>query len=478
MLTRRETLTLAGLAGMAVLLPVDRLANAARGGSEVVSTPPFTSAMPIPPVLRPVRSTRTADHYEVRIREAQLELVPGLLSTVRTYDGHLPGPTIRAVRGRTTVVTQINQLGHEVAVHLHGAHVPATEDGHPMDVIPPGGRRTYTYPNVDRAASLWYHDHAHHLEAQNVYYGLSGAYLVSDLQELALGLPSGPYDVPLQIRDARVEADGTLVYTRAAARPQMLVNGKERPYFPVAGRKYRLRLFNQSIDRYLTLRLSDGAEFWQIASDGGLLTAPVPSTAVKISAGERVEIVVDFSRYGPGSSVFLQNSDALSSENPDVLRFDVGAPVEDHSVVPKKLSEIPPPPTATVERNFVLSFDATRGVHLINGQTFDPNRVDVRTRLGTTEIWRITNAEGAVPPPNFHVSHNFHPHVAQFRVLDRDGVPPAPGEAGLKDTVFVPPGSTVRIAVTWTGYAGRYVYHCHQLPHSVEAMMGTIEIEP
>lgn len=432
--------------------------------------------MPVPPVLQPVRRTNIADYYQLRIRQTQVELVPGLLTTVRTYGGHFPGPTIRATRGRATVITHINELGHNVAVHLHGGHVPASEDGHPMDVIAPGASRTYHYPNKQRAASLWYHDHAHHLEAQNVYHGLSGAYLLSDQEESALPLPSGQYDVPLQIRDARVEEDGTLTYTRASARPQMLVNGKERPYFQVAARKYRFRLFNQSIDRYMTLRLSDGAEFVQIATDGGLLAAAVPTTEVRLSAGERAEIVVDFSRYQPGTSVYLQNSDALSTENPDVLRFDVGNPVPDFSHVPDQLSTIPPLPPATVERHFVLDFDADRGVHTINGLDFDPARVDVQTRLGTTEIWTITNAEAPIPPPNFHVSHNFHPHLVQFRVLDRDGVPPAPGEAGWKDTVFVPPGSTVRIAMTWSGYTGRYVYHCHQLPHSVEAMMGQIEI--
>ncbi|MEO3930628.1 multicopper oxidase domain-containing protein [Micromonosporaceae bacterium B7E4] len=478
MLTRRDMIKLGAVGGFALVLPVRQWAERAEPQAAAADAAPFTVPMPIPEVLLPTSRTQTADHYTIRIRQVQAELLPGLPTTVRTYHGRFPGPTIRAAQHRQTVITQVNELDHNVAVHLHGGHVPRSEDGHPTDVILPGASRTYRYPNQQGAASLWYHDHAHHHEAENVYHGLSGAYLLSDAEEARLSLPAGRYDVPLQIRDARIEEDGTLTYTRASARPHMLVNGKERPYFQVDGRKYRLRLFNHSIDRYLNLGLSDGTQFLQIASDGGLLSAPVPSTSVKLSAGERAEIVVDFSRYPPGTSVFLRNSDALSTENPDVLRFDVGAAVADRSRVPDRLAEIPPLPTATVERHFRLDFDATRSVHLINGQGYDPQRVDVRTRLGTTEIWTITNAEAAVPAPNFHVSHNFHTHLAQFRVLDRDGVPPAPGEAGLKDTVFVPPGSTVRIAMTWTGYSGQYVYHCHQLQHSIAAMMGTIEITP
>ncbi|MFV2019033.1 multicopper oxidase family protein [Micromonospora sp. LOL_023] len=480
MLNRREIIKLGALGSAVLALPVDRVLRATVGeptAAPSVATP-FSVRMPIPAVLRRTGVTANTDHYEIRIREVQAELVPGLLTTVRTYNGEFPGPTIRAFRGRRTIVRQVNELGHNVAVHLHGGHVPPGEDGHPLDVIPPGGSRTYRYPNEQRAASLWYHDHAHHHEAVNVYHGLSGAYLLSDPDEARLRLPSGRYDVPLQIRDARIEEDGTLTYTRASARPHMLVNGKERPFFPVAGRKYRLRLFNHSIDRYLNLGLSDNSEFLQIASDGGLLTAPVSTTAVKISAGERADIVVDFSRFAPGASVYLRNSDALSTENADVLRFDIGAGVVDRSRVPAHLADIPPLPVATVSRSFVLDLDPERNMHVINGQGYDSARVDVSTRLGTTEIWSIRNAEAAIPPPNFHVSHNFHTHLAQFRVLDRDGVPPGPAEAGLKDTVFVPPGSTVRIAVTWSGYTGQYVYHCHQLQHSVESMMGTIEITP
>jgi FtsP/CotA-like multicopper oxidase with cupredoxin domain len=63
----------------------------------------------------------------------------------------------------------------------------------------------------------------------------------------------------------------------------------------------------------------------------------------------------------------------------------------------------------------------------------------------------------------------------QFRVLDRNGVPV---EAGWKDTVTVMPGETVRIAATFTGYTGKYVFHCHLIDHATQSMMGQMEIVP
>src|SRR5262247_477316 len=70
--------------------------------------PRFRVPLPIPAVLSPVRADATTDYYELEQREAWVEIVPGLRTRVRGYDGAFPGPTIRARRGRTTVVTHTN----------------------------------------------------------------------------------------------------------------------------------------------------------------------------------------------------------------------------------------------------------------------------------------------------------------------------------------------------------------------------------
>ncbi|MFH9608903.1 multicopper oxidase family protein [Streptomyces sp. NPDC017448] len=477
MLNRRNLLKAAAGAGAVALFPWERVTAAASGSAvamgDAAPTTPFAHAMPLPPVLRPSFSTPTADVYRLRMAESSLEIVKGLRSTVRTYGGSLPGPTIKAVRGRKAIVHQTNGLAVDTAVHLHGGHVRSEDDGLPMDTIAPGATRTYTYPNQQRAALLWYHDHAHHLEAENVHMGLHGQYLITDEQERSLPLPKGRYDVPLVIRDARVEADGTFVYTRPSDCPHLLVNGKERPYFTVEARKYRLRVLSACVNRYLGLRFADGAEFTQIGADGGLLDAPVARDSMTVMGGERVDIVVDFSRYRAGSSVVLENTLAGSGERTEVLRFDVVGAAEDPSSVPSRLSALPPVPRADVEREFVLR---TYPQMTINDKLYDPARVDVRTTLGSNEVWTVTNAEPPIARPDFHIWHSFHTHLVPFRVLDRNGRGPGPDDAGLKDTVTLAPGDTVRLAMTWSGYAGSYLYHCHQLGHSSSGQMGRIDV--
>ncbi|WP_431780712.1 multicopper oxidase family protein [Streptomyces chumphonensis] len=479
MLNRRNLLKFAAAGGAAALFPWDRVAalgNPAAGPAALADpapAAPFAHAMPVPRVLRPVRRTHTADHYRMHMREADVEIVKGLTSRVRTYEGTFPGPTIRARSGREVVIRQTNDLDVPTAVHLHGGHVLSEHDGLPMDTIAPGDSRLYRYPNTQRASSLWYHDHAHHLEAENVFKGLHGQYLLTDREERRLPLPRGRYDVPLVIRDARVESDGTLKYTRPSDCPNMLVNGKERPYFRVAARKYRLRLYNACANRYFRLRLADGSEFTQIGSDGGLLAEPVRQTELTMLGGERIDVVVDFSRYPVGSSVVLENTGALPTERPEVLRFDVVREARDRSRVPDRLSELPPVPSGTVEREFVLQ---TFPEMTINGVTYDPNRADVVTTVGSSEVWTIRNIESAVAPPDFHVWHSFHTHLVMFRVLERNGGPVGPTDVGLKDTVTLGPGEEVKIAMTWGEYAGEYLFHCHQLGHSSGGQMGRIDV--
>ena len=66
-----------------------------------------------------------------------------------------------------------------------------------------------------------------------------------------------------------------------------------------------------------------------------------------------------------------------------------------------------------------------------------------RCPAGTTEIWEIRNTDGN--------PHSFHPHLVHFSVLDVDGEPPPPELSGWKDTIYVPPDTTVRIIARFDG---------------------------
>ncbi|MFE1785863.1 multicopper oxidase family protein [Streptomyces sp. NPDC059506] len=452
---------------------------------DLAKAAPFAHAMPVLGAMKPAashsgrspRSGRTVmtDVYSMRQHKARVEIVKGLKSTVFTYAGCFPGPMIKANRGHEVVLEHHNELDNPTCTHLHGGRVPSKYDGLPMDVVGKGGHYTYRYPNKQRAASLWYHDHSHGTEAENVYMGLYGVYLLSDEEERRLPLPKGQYDLPLVIRDARIEADGKLRFARPIDCPHMLVNGKERPYFKVAARKYRLRLYNVSINRNVKLRFADGAEFVQIATDCGLLEGPVVRDEIELVGAERAEIIVDFSRYRVGSSIVLENTAALK-ERPEIMRFDIVREAKDRSRIPDRLAEFPSLPKPSREREFIMTSDPT---FLINGKSYDPKRVDVETTLGSHELWRIKNIDSpGHHKPGYFIHHSFHTHLAQFRVIHRNESPVGPGESGWKDTVSVPPGESVCIAVSWSGYAGQYVYHCHHLGHSSAGQMGRVDVKP
>lgn len=440
----------------------------------------FTQRMPLAPVLQPYLTTSSTCYYRMDIKEVSKEIVPGLSTPVRTFNGSFPGPVIKAESGRRVVVRQTNSLSVPTSIHLHGAHVPQDSDGSPMDVIAPGGgTKTYTYPNTQPHANLWFHDHAHHMESENVFRGMTGTYILTDDTERRLGLPSGNYDIPISLRDARFAQDGELIYQMGDFRNRnaILANGKPWPYFEVAARKYRFRLTNTANQRFFDLSLADDSELVQIGTDGGLLPAPHRTNTVAISPGERADVVIDFSRYPVGTTIELVNKDVAPFEPAalvgKVIQFRVTRTAQDRSVVPETLRTLPPLPAATVNRNFEMRMDETGSPGsqaYINGKTYDMDRIDTEIAYGATEIWTVKNANQLAP-------HNFHMHLVQFRVLERNGQPVTSGpETGLKDTVPLKPGETVKLQATFNGYRGTYVYHCHLFDHGAMGMMANMRI--
>ncbi|GAA3996601.1 multicopper oxidase family protein [Streptomyces marokkonensis] len=484
MIQRRTVLTsgaaLTGaLGGAGIVVPAlsgrARATDPATGPGDV---PQFQQAMPVPETLEPTFASGTTAYYSMTMKEVDSEILPGRLTRVRTFNGSFPGPVIKAVSGRRVVIRQTNHLTVPTSIHLHGAHVPQSSDGSPMDLIAAGGgTKTYTYPNSQPHANLWFHDHAHHHESETVYRGLTGLYLLSDDVEQNLDLPSGVYDVPIALRDARFDDSGQLAYTmNDPKRTVLLANGKAWPYFEVAARAYRFRLFNTSNMRFFVLKLSDGSSFHQIGTDGGLLEEPFETASLALSPGERADIVVDFSRYAAGTTLVLNNARPLRPDDPvdqltKVLQFRVAGPVA-NSTLPATLRTLPPLGSATVNRSFELSMDETGVTQdaYINGRPYDMDRVDTEIEYGATEIWTVRNASTRLP-------HNFHLHLVQFRVLERDGRPVTSGpESGLKDTVALQPGETVKIQATFTGYEGTYVYHCHMIDHAAMGMMANFRV--
>lgn len=118
------------------------------------------------------------------------------------------------------------------------------------------------------------------------------------------------------------------------------------------------------------------------------------------------------------------------------------------------------------ESNTTTNRFGEQGTNMIDGKVFDHNRVDQIVKLGDLEEWKIKNIDDD--------DHTFHIHVNDFQVIS---VNDQPYEAhGLQDTVILPANGEVVVRMQFEDFVGRFVYHCHILPHEDTGMMGTVEV--
>jgi spore coat protein A, manganese oxidase len=471
----------AALAGVAIIRPAFEIFAAERFAEPAKSR--FALPLRIPPTLHPIRRDETTDFYHITQKEAYAEILPGKKTKIWGYEGMFPGPTIRTSRGRKVVVRHTNGLSVHTAVHLHGGVTAPEHDGFPMDMMMPGESRAYEYLNQGRGTTLWYHDHAMDHTGRNVYMGLAGLYLIQDEEEAALRMPSGEFDIPLLIQSHTFAEDGSISYHAGpggrigAFGNTILVNGVPWPRLEVAARKYRFRILNAANARAFRFALSDGKPLIQIATDGGLLNTPMLCDSLPLVMAERVEVVVDFSKYPVGSRVVLRN---LEENGPmgDVLQFEVMRKESDDSVLPQKLadiSEVQLTPSLR-ERTFDFSVSPSLGFPFvawtINGKRFDPEASLADVPFGDLEVWRLRNS-GFGP---LSMLHPVHIHLGHFQILERDGQPPHPWEKGWKDTISLRPGEEAKVIMKFDGYRGRYLIHCHNLEHEDHSMMARFDV--
>lgn len=420
----------------------------------------------------------------------QGEVWPGRPTGLLTFGGAYPSPTIRVARGGTLALRLANRLGEATNVHWHGLTSPPEMDGFPTDLVAPGAARDFAVPVLERAGTYWYHPHPDGQTARQVYRGMAGFVIVEDPAEASLGLPAGERDVPLLLQDRRSTADGSLTYAPTMMDVMSgylgdaaLANGTPEAYLSVSASLYRLRLLNGANARVFRLGFSDGRAFHVVGTDGGLLDRPVAATVVDLGPGERLEALVDFAPLAVGSSVSLRSlpfsggmgmgmmGGGAQGTEMTLVRFDVDRPGS-ASAVPDRLVplDLPDPSEAVARRSFALqmAMPPFAGNFLVNGRSFAADRIDFRVRRESTEQWDVVNPS-AEP-------HPFHVHAARFRVLERSSAATGAGDLGSKDTVLVWPGETVRLAVRFGPWSGRYVLHCHNLEHEDAGMMSAFEI--
>ena len=220
------------------------------------------------------------------------------------------------------------------------------------------GSATFQYPNLNRASTIWYHDHALGMTRLNVYAGPAGFYIVRggpsgdravlDSRFGTAAVLPGPapmdgdrfpsnktyYEIPIAIQDRSFNDDGSLFYPDTRAffdefegpflpetdvspiwNPEffgnmIMVNGNTWPFQTVEQRRYRIRFLNGCQSRFLILDFSNipEVEVWQIGNEGGFLAAPVNITGnhgnrLLMGLAERADMILDFTNVPVGNYV-------------------------------------------------------------------------------------------------------------------------------------------------------------------------------
>lgn len=438
--------------------------------------PDFSTSLPIPPLAEStvVDGVRV---FSLNAREGTMEFSPDVTTSTWGFNSDFLGPTLRAREGETVAVDITNDLAETTTVHWHGMHLPAVMDGGPHQPIEPGGQWRPEWLIDQSAATLWYHPHPHGQTERHVIQGLAGLFIIDDEHSGTFGLPDeyGVDDIPLIVQDKKFDSDGQFEFDSQGNEvgllgDTVLTNGAWGSALDVVSERTRLRILNGSSARTYDFALDNGSAFSLVGTDGGLLSAPLETDHVRLSPGERAEIVVTME---PGDERMLR------SLPPDLgnvaAAFAYGGNDEFDVLKLRAAPELAPSPAiaeefTNIERFAEQDADYTRAFEVqdrdINGRRMDMDRIDEVMQVDTTELWEVTNLD--------LFPHNWHVHDVQFQVLDIDGEKPPPELLGRKDTIYLEPRRKYRIMMRFEDHiddSTPYMIHCHLLLHEDEGLM-------
>jgi blue copper oxidase len=457
----------------------------------------------------PLIDATTNRAFEIAAVAGETEFVAGVPSPTLGFNQPYLGPVIRVRPGDEVSASIANRTDVPISVHWHGLLVPGDRDGGPHQQIAPGAAWRPLLPVAQPPATLWYHTHLHGETASRVYAGLAGVLIVDDGNDVDRGLPAtlGIDDLVLVIQDKRLDASGMALYRPGEADlmhgflgDAVMVNGRLGAHFPVPRGIVRLRLVNGANARNFDLTFADRRPFSLIATDQGYLPTPLTLSRIRLTPGERVELLVDFAS-GDGATLVsaphaetggtmqmgIMMHDALPLPETFTAPFLVAAFTVDPAL-PAPIRTIPaafdvpdePLPAPTATRRFVLNdMGAMMGGDMghgtpgamtfgINGRPFDMHRLDAEARLGATERWVVSGEM---------MGHPFHIHGVRFRVLAENGKAPRAENSGWKDTVFVEGETELLVRFDHpAGAANPFMLHCHILEHEDLGMMGQFTV--
>jgi FtsP/CotA-like multicopper oxidase with cupredoxin domain len=441
------------------------------GWADEIALPAAIDLNPDPHVLE----------VNLEAKVAHLEIKPGVVSELWTYDGGLPGPLLRAKVGDRVIVHFKNSLPEATSMHWHGLRIPNDMDGvpdEPVPAIPPGGSFDYDFVLPD-AGTYWYHPH--YDSAAQVGYGLYGPLIVDDPAE-----PRGLGDEAVMVlSDLGIDKDGSLLPADGGGNfgtlfgregLLMLVNGKPLPTLHVRpGARQRWRLINAAKARYYALELP-GSHFTRLGGDGGFSESPETLDRIVLTPAQRADVVLEPTPAEGQSELALRWiaydrgwGTSFNRPDEDMLRLSFeGEPVRPKPLptLHRDIPAIPLEGARPIDISLTMDTSQSELQMGINGVP-SWKAEHIMTPLGERQLWTVKNT--------FDFDHPLHLHGYFFQVLDLNGVPPSRRE--WTDTVNIPVNGTVRLAVSFNDRPGMWMFHCHILDHADAGMMGMLHVE-
>jgi len=429
---------------------------------------------------------------------------------VRTYEGTVPGPTLRLKPGDVLRIKLINDmppnrdptpidhsLPHEFNTtnfHSHGMHVsPSGIADNVMRIMEPG--KSYdieiAIPSDHIPGTNWYHPHAHGSADVQIASGAVGALIVdgdfADVPEIAaakerlLVLTEAVFD-----EFGMIEDFGTL-FPETAAR-FLAVNGVREPTITMRpGEVQRWRILHAGWQDDIFMEL-EGHTLNTVARDGiplGRMGLTVPRkpqqptdypNAMLMAPGQRIDVLVQAGKPGSYLLRAVPNNQGYDSPTGPIAHLVVeGEPLPMNlptklPASPEKLigdDEITGTRVLKFSQAHVGGTESWRTFRfMIDGKTFDPNRVDQRVRLGAAEEWTILNEDSD--------DHVFHIHVNDMLLTKINGEPLA--EPIWLDTAIVPGKGSITFRSRFLDFTGKFMLHCHMMNHEDLGMMQVVEV--
>lgn len=486
-----------GAGGFAVLFAGLAISGCMSGSDNEADAPP---PLPDPPFI----------YSSGGVLQTTLTAQPGTVSfngqtyNTNLYNGLYIPPVWRLFPGDTIDLTLVNNMPNTPApahagahgaastqsftnLHYHGFNVSPKPPGDDifLQVFPQGAGPTptsYQYkvpvPTTHPVGLFWFHPHPHGISEPQVLGGMSGGVIVGDILRDYYPTIGDIRERVMLLKDFQTGSDSDPLLKT--------INGLPQSSISIApGELQFWRFANIGADAFFNMQLQDfngkPVPMWVIAVDGNPTTKPVQMSNLSLGAGARMEVIVT----GPPAGSYVLKSLEVDTgpqgdPNPEVVLAQVTSSGDaPRSMTPQEVADLRPAKAvapgpkrsgvAPTQRSFVFSESTDGTTFYINGQTYDPTRVDTTIQLpAPPEEWTITNTSGEL--------HVFHIHQLDFLVEEINGVPQPAN--GVQDTITLHMKDEVKILIQFTpAMAGEFVYHCHILGHEDAGMMANIVVQ-